>query len=275
VFDDALNDFPIRAGGPQVRPPSESFDKGNNAFSRLPHVAARDHRLTAIELVLLAYRLTFADDKSAYALNENRLLKERRAGRIVGGRGFGKNAIRKAIAGLQAKSYLRRAQDKSRPDGKWGRARETLTPLARDCGASGNAGQHIRREWFDGSLTGNELAAILYLRAGTGKGPAHLRELAARFHWCRQTAEWVRRPCIRSIRWDRYHDAAMRIGAKLLGGGPILVVGTKAIGDSRVPHHLGSLSKTGNTFTCDFQVVGLRILNSLLYLFMRFMPLAT
>jgi hypothetical protein len=191
VFDDALNDFPIRAGGPQARPPSESFDKGNNAFARLPHVAARDHRLTEIELVLLAYRLTFADDKSAYALNEKRLLKERRAGRIVSGRGFGKNAIRKAISGLKAKGYLHRGQDKSRPDGKWGRARENLTPLARDCGATGNAGQHIRREWFDGSLTLNELAAILFVRAGNGKGPAHLRELAARFHWCRQTAELV------------------------------------------------------------------------------------
>ena len=47
-------------------------------------------------------------------------------------------------------------------------------------------------------------------------------------------AEIAPRPCIRSIRGDRNHDAVMRIGGEAPGGGPILHSGLEAMGYHRV-----------------------------------------
>jgi hypothetical protein len=81
----------------------------------------------------------------------------------------------------------------------------------------------------------------------------------------------ARRPYIRSIQLDRYHDAAMRIGAKLLGGGPILVVGTKPLVIHGVTTTSDRSRKPATHIHIHFRVVGLRILKTLPY---RFMPLA-
>ena len=71
----------------------------------------------------------------------------------------------------------------SSADGKWQRAKDRLTAKATNCGASGNAGRMIWREWFKGRLSVNELAVFLYLRAGCTKGPAMEKDISDRFGW--------------------------------------------------------------------------------------------
>jgi hypothetical protein len=47
----------------------------------------------------------------------------------------------------------------------------------------------VWRAWFDGTLSRDQMAALLYMRAGTGKGPAvYARELEQRFGWSAPTA---------------------------------------------------------------------------------------
>ena len=149
------------------------------AWVRLPNEVVRDNRLDARALVLLAYRATHA---GTYVLNERAL----RRSRIVQGRGLGINCIRRGIADIARAGYSRRWQAPGFVPSRFGRCAERLT--LPPCGASGKAGRVVRREWFDARFTLNGLAALLFLRAGTGRSAAFLGELQGRFGWSRQTA---------------------------------------------------------------------------------------
>jgi hypothetical protein len=157
------------------------------AFCRFQNIIARDQRLDARALVWLAYRYTFADAQIAYGLNEATLLK---SPIVKKGTGFGTNHIRKAIVAAKAAGYLTRSQSGRRPTGRFGFAVDDLVNVP--CGQSGNAGRHLKRAWFDGTLTLKAMATWLYLRAGTGKGArTYAREIAERFDWSRPTVALV------------------------------------------------------------------------------------
>ena len=100
---------------------------------------------------------------------------------------MGKNNIREAIAlGLKL-GYMTRRQLPRQRDGTWGRAVDQLA--LPKCGETGRAGRHVKRAWFDGSLSRDAMAAFIYLRAGTGKGPSiFASELQSRFGWSRPKA---------------------------------------------------------------------------------------
>jgi hypothetical protein len=105
---------------------------------------------------------------------------------IVGGKAFGRDVIERGIASAIGRGYLQPRSE----DGTWGKAVDEL--VLPPAGASGNAGRIVQRSWFDGSLSVKEMAAILFLRAGTGKGSGvFARELAERFDWSRPTVNKV------------------------------------------------------------------------------------
>jgi hypothetical protein len=151
---------------------------------RFPNSVARDTRLSETSVVILGYRATFADDRSGYGLNETNLRG------IVRGKGFGRNVIERGIAESRAAGYLRRWQGGRKSDGTFSYAVDAVDlPPA---GATGKARRIVLRSWFNGSLTLKEMAALIYMRAGTGKGPRmYARELAVRFGWSRPTAAKV------------------------------------------------------------------------------------
>jgi hypothetical protein len=157
-------------------------EKVNSRFCRrFPNAVVRDARLTPEALAMLAYRCTWVSDKAKFGLWE-----EKTAG-LVRGRGFGINVRRRAIADAKRLGYLYRPKNASlgrTEDGHFRRAVDKLTlPSCED-----NDGRVIKRSWFDGSLTLHELAAWLFIRAGTGKGArTHAREIAKRFGWSRRT----------------------------------------------------------------------------------------
>jgi len=167
--------------------------QAQGAFCRFPNSVARDKRVSARTLVILAYRCTIADDERAYGLHEKALVK---AEIVRAGTGLGVNAIRSAIAEAKRLDYIKRGQNgrHSKPGGfRYATERLALPP----CGRTGRAGRHVRREWFDGSLSVKEMAAFLYLRAGTGRGPfTYAREIERRFGWSRPTVAKVLRKLI-------------------------------------------------------------------------------
>jgi hypothetical protein len=169
---------------------AENQDAGScksksGAFARFPNAVARDERLDAAALVLLAYRSTFGDEIADFGLNETALLKRPI---VKPGTGLGRNAIRGGISNAVDLGYLVRGQTgRSSGPGQWPMAvdRLNLPP----CGKTGKAGQHIKRAWFDGNLSLKAMAAWLYISAGTGKGPRiYTREIAKRCGWSNPTA---------------------------------------------------------------------------------------
>ena len=167
---------------------NEQYSKrGDHAFVKFPNAVARDPRVSPGLLVLLCWRATIANSSTAYGLNEKTLLN---AGIVKPGTGLGKNAIRAEIANAQKLGYLQRYQPKPKADGIFSHAVDILT--LPPCGQSGRAGFHVKRAWFDGSLSRDGMAAFLYMRAGTGNGArVYLRELRERFNWSRPTASKV------------------------------------------------------------------------------------
>ena len=174
-LNEVMEDFDERAG----RSSTKAF---RNYF---PNVVVRDQRVTPALLVLLAWRSTFVDDQSGWGINEKNLKREPI---VKSGSGLGKNNIRAALVLAQAPgmAYLTREQAPRWPDGRWGYAVDKLSlPPA---GKNGHAGRHVKREWFDASLSLNAMAAFLFVRAGTGKGPSvYAREVGDRFSWSRPT----------------------------------------------------------------------------------------
>jgi hypothetical protein len=156
------------------------------AWKHFPHEVARDTEVTAALLVVLAYRATFAGQ---YCLRPELLA------RLVS-KGLSRDVVRSALALGAERGYLKRHQGPGAAPGKFGKVREVLD--LPKCGESGRAGQMIKRSWFDGTLSVKDLAALLYLRAGTGKGNrSYTRELQERFGWSRSTAEGVIRTLTR------------------------------------------------------------------------------
>ena len=151
---------------------SESLPTRSAFNKKFPNVVARDARLSPAALVIIAYRSTF--------IGQFKLLPDR-LGHLVT-TGLGKNAATAAIAEIVSTGYLRRWQPPRGAGGKFCSAAEVLSLPA--CGASGRAGRFVQRAWFDGSLDVKAFAALLYLRAGAGKGgPTYCRELMSRFGW--------------------------------------------------------------------------------------------
>jgi hypothetical protein len=170
-----------------------NLPSNRSRFGKLPHKVARDHHLSDEGLVYVAYRATYADDKSFYSPSESELAK------ILSG-GFGKDVRERARRVAKAAGYLQRQQPKFR-EGKFSYAQERLVfPEA-------NEGDYqiVWRYWFDGTLDRKAMAALLYINAGSGRGPAFSREVAERFHWSRPTVrkllqELCSRELVSSIR---------------------------------------------------------------------------
>lgn len=188
----------------------------SGAFAFFPNVVARDVRVPPSLLVLLAFRMTFADERSAWGINEKKLSNQPI---VKKGTGLGKNNIREALALAQSQelAYLRRWQ-KPGQNGRYGNAADRLT--LPPCGDSGKEGRHIKREWFDGTLSLNAMAVFLFMRAGSGKGPAlFASEIEDRFGWSRPTVgkylhELERHKLIDSD-WARHPDGNGRFFGKL------------------------------------------------------------
>ena len=147
-------------------------------FGYLPHSVARDQKLSAEGLVMTAYRATHV---GSFALNEKALLNARIASDM------GRDVIRRGLGEMCAAGYLIRTQPRTGRNGKFARAVEQL--VLPDCGADRHSAQIVSRSWFNGVLSVKTMAAYLYMRAGTGKGPMiYTDELMDRFGWCRPTA---------------------------------------------------------------------------------------
>jgi len=171
-----------------MRPSQNAMAVNMQAFVRLPNAVARDKCLSAAALVLLGYRATFAGN---FAVSSAMLAKNP----IVRGPGFGRDVIARGIGSIVDAGYLRRWQPSSTGDRSFGPCMERLT--LPPCGASGKAGRMVLRKWFDAKLSLQEMAAYLFVRAGTGRGRGvYARELAERFGWSRPTAAKVNRALI-------------------------------------------------------------------------------
>ena len=158
-------------------PPKQQTNRqSNEAFGILPNAVARDVRLGPAALVALTYRMTFADTTAAFGLNSTALRRQR----IVRGKGLGRDVIEAALRQARDAGYLQRQQSPRR-SGRFGYAVDKLA--LPPCSLVDQSGWIVRRAWFDARLSLNALAAILYMRAGTGKGPIYAHELAARFAW--------------------------------------------------------------------------------------------
>lgn len=151
------------------------------AWGIIPVSLVRDRSVSAGELVAVAQRVTYADDRSAAGLNASSL------GRI---RGLSDRPAKRAIHGLVERQILRDRQQPSPirlADGTFRSQRATDRLDLPD-----GPGILVRRDWTDGRLTAKELAALLYLIAGTGLGPVvYRREIGQRFGWGREALRAV------------------------------------------------------------------------------------
>lgn len=155
-------------------------------WTKFPNEVARDKRVSAGLLVFLAFHATHA----GRWVNTNAKLKgavRRTEGRGSGrGSGMGDEAIKRYRREAKALCFLQRRQPKSQQSGKYLPATESL--LLPKCGESGNAGRMVCRSWFDGKHSVEELALLIYVRAGTRAGAPYLREVVDRFGWSKPTA---------------------------------------------------------------------------------------
>jgi hypothetical protein len=116
--------------------------------------SARDQRATPVMLVVIAYRCTRVGKCALLEADLRRLVQS----------GLGKNAARRAIAGLKRLGWIKRWQEPGPLRGIFGMIREELTLPSED------KERIVWRAWFDGTLRVEGLAALIYLRAGAGKG---------------------------------------------------------------------------------------------------------
>ncbi|MFZ0853575.1 MAG: hypothetical protein WAO08_30815 [Hyphomicrobiaceae bacterium] len=156
------------------------------AYGMLPHEVARDKRVSPELLILIGFRLTFADQQTGYGLGDHICNRRDGHGKPILSQGLSRDVFRRGLTLGDKLGLIKRWQ----PAGKAG-----LFSFAQDqldlprSGASGFAGRRVYREWFDASLALKEMAALLFLRAGTGKGPGtYCRELMERFDWSKPTA---------------------------------------------------------------------------------------
>lgn len=217
---------PHEAIGPDAVASKSSALHRDNAFGRLPMSVARDTRLSAVDLVVLTHRTTFT---------KGFVPKEHFVQAIVKG-GMGKDTVRRAIARLRSEEspqakrrrkrrgrdiepkllgYLHRRQVVD-PNGQFIGVREELRlPKCQ-------RPRLVPRSWFDGHLSLNALAALIYIQAGAeGGGQPYLREIAERFGWTRQTAAKAVRKLVTVGLVVEHHDrrqegrfAGVRYGLK-------------------------------------------------------------
>ena len=151
-------------------------------FCRFPNEVMRNKRLGPAARVIAAYQATFVGD---YTIDAAALRKD-----PIARAGLGRDVIERANKELCAAGYKKRWQPPSAVDGTFTKAVEKLA--LPPCGATGKAGRIVYRKWFDAQLSVNEMAAYLYFRAGTGRGPmVFANELAKTFGWSRPTAATV------------------------------------------------------------------------------------
>ena len=153
----------------------------SRAFGKLPNSIARNPDVSSALLVIIGYRLTFAGD---YGLSEQQICNGAvgHRGSPIASRGLSRDTFRRAVREGRALGLLDRRQQ-AKQGAHFGYARDrVILP-------HGGGYKHVRRQWFDGRLSVGALAAYLFIRAGTGKGPfTYTREVAERFGWSRPTA---------------------------------------------------------------------------------------
>jgi hypothetical protein len=154
----------------------------SRAYGKLPNFIVRNAEVSPALLVLIGYRLTFTGD---YGLSEQQICNGAigRRGNPIASRGLSRDTFRRAMSEGQALGLLDRRQQ-AKHGTRFGYARDrVIVPPGT------NSYKHVRRQWFDGRLSVGALAAFLFIRAGTGKGPfTYAREVAQRFGWSRPTA---------------------------------------------------------------------------------------
>lgn len=128
------------------------------AFGKLADSAIRDPRMTPAHLVVLAYRTTFADQKSAFGLRVGLM------GKLVSGKGLGKNRAQQILADLIEWGYLSRHQP---PVTRQGACSTLKRPSMRSqclwgriakCGEAGFKGNTRYRNWRLTSSSSREQA---------------------------------------------------------------------------------------------------------------------
>ena len=153
----------------------------SRAFGKLPNSIVRNADVSPALLVIIGYRLTFTGD---YGLSEQQICNGAvgHRGSPIASRGLSRDAFRRAMREGLALGLLHRTQQ-AKQGTRFGYARDrVILPY-------GGGYKHVRRQWFDGRLSVGALAAYLFIRAGTGKGPfTYTREVAKRFGWSRPTA---------------------------------------------------------------------------------------
>jgi hypothetical protein len=156
----------------------------HEAFGRLPNEWARDPETSAECLCILAYRTTFADDNGCFGLWQDAL-----SARPILASGFGRDVRERAIADAVRSGRLTRPRNVKLPRGPGQRFARAVDHLHLPPDLHMDNSRMVWRSWFDGTLSCNEMAALLYMHAGTVKGPGvYARELAARFDWSRPKA---------------------------------------------------------------------------------------
>jgi hypothetical protein len=145
-------------------------------FGFLPDTVTRDPRVSPEMLVVIAYRCTIAGDWVLREVDLKRIVK----------RGLGEGVAGRAISGLKKIDLISRWQEPGLRKGTFGKLREVLNLPT--CSRADSP--IVWRAWFDGTLTMEEMAALIYLRAGIGRGrqETYARELVKRFRWSRPTA---------------------------------------------------------------------------------------
>ena len=130
---------------------------------------------------------------------------------LVGG--FGENVRARAIAEAVALGWLDRPHNSRLPRGPGYRFARPFDRLTLPECTPDNS-RIVWRGWFDGTLSRDQMATLLYLRAGTGKGPSvYARELEDRFGWSPPTTLAVLR-ALRSrgvVVMQREHGARSRV----------------------------------------------------------------
>ncbi len=157
---------------------SELERKISNRFGQLPHAVVDDRRVSAGSLALLAYRTLY--------IGEFRLHHRDVRGKFA--RGLGEDAFHRELRALKTVGYINRWQPR-RGDGDYARAVEnvnlTVAPKGRQ------VFQKVPQTVFNGSLSANEVAALVFLRSHAPNYPVYVRCLAERFGWGQKMASRV------------------------------------------------------------------------------------
>jgi DNA-binding MarR family transcriptional regulator len=154
-------------------------------FPRFANVVVRDKRIAAATMVLLAYLSTIAGERGDFGLWSDALRKP-----VVRGRGFGRDVIARALREAKRLGFLDRPSNTTLARAVGGKFQRSFVRLRLPESANHNDGLVLERPWFDGNLTLNELATLLFLQAGPKENHSgtYIGDLTYRFSWSRPTA---------------------------------------------------------------------------------------